>query len=546
MAEIILAASEGPSGFVKLVVLKRIWPELTSDAEFVAMFLDEAKLCARFNHPNVVQTFEIVHDVEDLTIVMEFLEGQPLHHVLNRLHAQGSELPLAVRGKLVADILAGLDHAHDLRDWDGRHLKVVHRDVSPQNVFVTYGGETKLMDFGIAKSLAASHHTRPGVLKGRLSYMAPEQIRGGEVDHRADLFSVGVVLWELLAGRRLWRGKTEGEIARFLTGGEPIGAPVVPWKLPEGMEEICRRALALDPRDRYHSAAAFHDDLLRCLPGLGETLSRHLGKVVSGTFAVERRRLAGLIEERLRGLSEGRRFSELHEVPPEARVVAEAEAQETDFAAAPARWSTDSAIATEQEPSRPPPPPPPPRRRPRDGRWVQTLVLSAVVVATGGVLAARQNVGRQNPGQRPQAATGARSVAEVAAPVRATVEESPSPSGPSAHLMPTLARTAEPAPVEVDRRDAREPDGRASALRPLDRRKRERRAARDLLANRPAASSVPSFLPASRAPGLDRDVGFFEEEIGRPRQGTEKRRAVDTSDPWSGRAESGRMGAARR
>jgi serine/threonine-protein kinase len=212
MAEVFLAVMTSAGGVSKLAVLKQIWPELAGDPHFLAMFLDEARLSVRMSHPNLVQTYEVIDDGTRLAIAMEYLDGQPLARVMNRLRgAQALDLPLRLR--IVARVLAALDYAHELHDYDGTPLAVVHRDVSPHNVFITYEGGVKLVDFGVAKNLASAHQTRPGTLKGKFSYMAPEQFLGRPSDRRADIFSVGVMLWEMLAERRFWNGASDNEIA---------------------------------------------------------------------------------------------------------------------------------------------------------------------------------------------------------------------------------------------------------------------------------------------------------------------------------------------
>lgn len=299
MAEIHLAVAHGPGGFAKLAVLKRIWPELASDPELVQMFLDEARLSARLLHPNIVQTFEAGHDGERYFIAMEYLDGQPLSHVLNRLRGERA-LPFGLRLQVLAQVLAGLHYAHELRDYDGRALGVVHRDISPHNVFVTYAGTVKLVDFGIAKTLAASHQTRPGVLKGRLAYMAPEALRVGTVDRRADIFSVGVMLWEAIAGRRLWKDMTEIAIARALMGGEPIAPPPRTAEIPDEAYRVCARALAVKPEERYQTAAELQADLERLASQSVESNVRELGRVVAHEFQPERERLDSLVDKVLR------------------------------------------------------------------------------------------------------------------------------------------------------------------------------------------------------------------------------------------------------
>src|SRR5262245_17105669 len=205
MADVLLAMMQGAAGFRKLVVLKRLRPNLADDAELLAMFSDEARLAARLNHPNVVQTYEVGYDAGRHFIAMEWLDGQPLHRLLKAAWAYDA-LPLDVHLFILCEALRGLHYAHELQDFDGTRLEVVHRDVSPQNVFLTYEGQVKLVDFGVAKAHARSTDTQVGVVKGKVAYMAPEQALGCPVDRRADVFSVGVMLWEAVARRRLWRG----------------------------------------------------------------------------------------------------------------------------------------------------------------------------------------------------------------------------------------------------------------------------------------------------------------------------------------------------
>ena len=301
MAEVSLVSMQSASGVTKLAALKRIWPELACDPDFVAMFLDEAKLAVRLNHPNVVQTYEVFCQGDQLTRAMEYLEGQPLTRVLTRVYR---ELGLEQRLRIVCDILAGLDHAHNLCDYDGTPLGIVHRDIGPQNVFVTYTGHVKVMDFGVAKRLEDRIHSRPGRVKGRLTYMAPEQLRGEPVDQRADLYAVGVILWEVLAGRRRWQGQTEAEIARALREGvEPPGLPAEAG-LPASFNAVCRRVLAPHPEDRFATAAEMHLEVARLVPAVVESHHRSLSRIVSLAFASERAEQQALIDGHLRTLAD--------------------------------------------------------------------------------------------------------------------------------------------------------------------------------------------------------------------------------------------------
>jgi len=305
MAEVLLAMMDSGAGARRLAVLKRIGPELATDPDFVAMFLDEARLSLRLSHANVVQTYEILVGDNELAIAMEYLDGQPLTRVLNRMLRGPGELGLPLRLRILTRVLAGLEYAHTLTDLDGTPLGVVHRDVSPQNVFVTYDGQVKLVDFGVAKTIAASHQTRPGAIKGKLAYMAPEQLQSDAVDRRADLFSVGVMLWEVLAQRRMWHRMTEVEIVGHLASGRPMPAlPVLPADVPTDLDAICMRALETDPERRYQTAAEMEMDLERVLVGAADSHARNLGTVVSLAFEAERAERQAIIERCLRRRAE--------------------------------------------------------------------------------------------------------------------------------------------------------------------------------------------------------------------------------------------------
>ena len=266
MADVYLAVVQGPAGFNKLVVIKKTRPELAQDPEFLAMFLDEARLAARLNHPNVVQTTEVGQDGERYFIAMEYLDGQPLNRIRARAPAAFSTL---MQARVLADVLAGLHHAHELCDFDGTPLGVVHRDATPQNVFVTYDGLIKVVDFGIAKAIDSSSETRTGTVKGKVTYMAPEQAKGERVDRRADVFAVGVMLWEGIAGRRMWKGVPELTVVHDLINEAiPSIREAVP-EVPEALAKVCERALAVRREDRFASAQEMHDVLEEYLDSAG-------------------------------------------------------------------------------------------------------------------------------------------------------------------------------------------------------------------------------------------------------------------------------------
>lgn len=252
MAKVYLAESLA-SGIRKLVVLKVLNPELSANADMRALFRREAELAAQMNHPNVVQVMEVVEYRESPFIVMEYLDGAPLSTIIR--HA-GKHLSLALYLQIFGQVLRGLHHFHELRDLDGTPLNGVHRDVSPQNIMVLHDGPVKVLDFGIAKISASDvQATRSGIIKGRIQYMPPEQILGSSsIDRRADLFAVGVMLWEAVAGRRMWEGKTDVELFRALaTGALPNLRDFAPTA-PYAIVDIVTRATAIEPENRFANA----------------------------------------------------------------------------------------------------------------------------------------------------------------------------------------------------------------------------------------------------------------------------------------------------
>jgi eukaryotic-like serine/threonine-protein kinase len=293
MADVFLAMRRGFGGFAKLVVVKRLRP--SADHDVAAMFVDEARLAGRLNHPNVVQTFHC----ENGELEMEYLDGQTLHRILRRAKKAGRALDAGFAMLVIRDILAGLHYAHELEDFDGSPLHIVHRDVSPQNVFVTYDGEVKLIDFGIAKTADQSQVTQVGIVKGKTRFMAPEQARGWFIDRRVDIFATGILMWELLTGERYWGKGSETDVLRRLTSGDlpPAPASVNPEIDPE-LSRICARALAFEASDRYADAAAFLADLEPAMPSQGNAAQRG-GELVAELFAEDQRTLRAVIEKAL-------------------------------------------------------------------------------------------------------------------------------------------------------------------------------------------------------------------------------------------------------
>lgn len=290
--------------FRKLVVIKLLNGECAAIPEAREMFLEEAELAARLNHPNVVSTFEVGDDELGQFIAMEYLEGQSYSALMRKVGR--SQLALEHHLKVLIDVLAGLQYAHEFVDYDGTHLGIVHRDVTPQNVFVTYDGQVKLVDFGVAKAACQNHETRAGVIKGKLAYLAPEQATGAPLDRRADLFAVGVMLWEALAGRRLASGSIDVAIIHNRVNGlEPRIREVAP-EVPPALAEICDRAMALHPEDRFATARELGDALQAALESLPDrSRLTPIGGVVCDAFAAERSEIRTTVEQHTRASDGG-------------------------------------------------------------------------------------------------------------------------------------------------------------------------------------------------------------------------------------------------
>lgn len=299
MAEVHLANAAAPNTAPNLVVVKRMHQQHADDPATIRMFLDEARLALCLSHPNIVRADRLGMFDGRHGIVMEFLEGQPFHHVLKRAYETEATLSLEIIVQIAIAALDGLHYAHELKDVVGSALGIVHRDVSPQNLFVSYDGAVKLLDFGIAKNAMQDGRTRTGLLKGKLSYMAPEQARGEELDRRADLWSLGVVLWEAVTGSRLFKGVNEAATLN-LTLSEDVSSPSIRRPdLPPDLEAILMRALKRDPADRYATAAAMRDDLETWLSGRELSPSASVTQLMQRLFGKEireqRQQIQGLL-----------------------------------------------------------------------------------------------------------------------------------------------------------------------------------------------------------------------------------------------------------
>ena len=266
MAELFLARRVGPEGFARSVVVKRILPHLAKSDEFVRMFLDEARIAAGIRHPNVVSVEELGRDGDSLFMVMEYLSGESLHALIAELARRNRHLDPALAAHVVAEACAGLHAAHEMTDDSGRPLEVVHRDVSPQNLFITYDGSVKVLDFGIAKAADRLTRTETGYFKGKFAYMAPEQIKEQPVDRRADVFALGVVLFEALTGRRLFRTKNPAATLRAVLESSIVRPSAIRPNIPSALDEACLKALSRPIDQRHATAAELRRDLLRAVP----------------------------------------------------------------------------------------------------------------------------------------------------------------------------------------------------------------------------------------------------------------------------------------
>ncbi|MCR9163989.1 MAG: serine/threonine protein kinase [Nannocystaceae bacterium] len=261
MASVYLGRAIGTAGFERLVAVKVIHPHLVNEAEFVEMFLDEARIAAKIHHPNVCETIDLGDDDGVFFMVMEYVEGETLSSLVRQLRKRDQKLPIAVALQIAADACRGLEAAHSLKDHDGTALDLVHRDVSPHNLLVTMDGRVKVVDFGIMKAAGKRSNTLTGQLRGKLTYMSPEQARGEPVDRRSDIYAMGVILWELLAGARFYRGETDSEILAQVGLGRRQDISEFRDDIPESVTKVLDSALAQSRHDRYESA----DEMLKGL-----------------------------------------------------------------------------------------------------------------------------------------------------------------------------------------------------------------------------------------------------------------------------------------
>ena len=296
MAEVFKAKSYGVEGFEKILAIKRILPTMGEDRDFIKMFIDEAKIAGQLAHANICQIFELGRIDGSHFIAMEYIWGKDLLQIQNRLRKLKQPMPVPMACFALSKVLEGLDYAHRKRDPLGRPLEIVHRDCSPQNVLVSYEGEVKVIDFGIAKATSRNSRTMAGVLKGKFGYMSPEQVRGLPLDRRSDLFALGTMLYECLTGERLFQGETDFSTLEKVRNVDIQPPRAINPAIPEAVEKVILKALAKDVDDRYQWCSEMLADLQQYLMAqevvfTAKSLSTWLKEVFAAEIERERQQL---------------------------------------------------------------------------------------------------------------------------------------------------------------------------------------------------------------------------------------------------------------
>ena len=294
MATVHFGRLQGAAGFARSVAIKRLHPQYAKDPDFVGMFLDEARLAARIAHPNVVPTLDVVAQGDELLLVMEYVRGSSLSRLLRTLTQRGERMPPRIAAAIIAGVLRGLHAAHEAKSEIGEKLEIVHRDVSPQNVLVGTDGIARVLDFGVAKAAGRVQTTREGQLKGKLAYMAPEQITTGSVTRKTDVYAAAVVLWEMLTGRRLFRADNEAKLLALVLDSDVVAPSKVVDGLPAGFDPVVMHGLDRDPGRRFDSARQMAMEVESVV---GIAPPTEVGEWVEEVAADELRERANRIEE---------------------------------------------------------------------------------------------------------------------------------------------------------------------------------------------------------------------------------------------------------
>jgi serine/threonine-protein kinase len=294
MATVHFGRLQGAAGFARSVAIKRLHPQYAKDPDFVAMFLDEARLAARISHPNVVPTLDVVSQADELFLVMEYVRGAPLSRLVRALKQRGDRMPPRIASAIISGVLHGLHAAHEAKSETGERLDIVHRDVSPQNILVGTDGIARVLDFGVAKAAGRMQATREGQLKGKIAYMAPEQITTGIVSRKTDIYAASVVLWEVLTGRRLFSAENEAKVMSVVLDGDVDPPSKLLPMLPVGFDRVVLRGLDRDPARRFATAREMAAEVESVV---GIAPPTEIGEWVESVAAEELRERARRIEE---------------------------------------------------------------------------------------------------------------------------------------------------------------------------------------------------------------------------------------------------------
>ncbi|MCP3098627.1 protein kinase [Myxococcus sp. K15C18031901] len=297
MAEVFIAKAFGVEGFERILAIKKILPTMAEDEEFITMFIDEARISVQLNHANIVHIHELGKHDDTYFIAMEYVAGRDVRTILERYRRRKEIMPTAQAVFVASKLCDGLDYAHRKKDARGQDLHIIHRDVSPQNVLISYEGEVKVIDFGIAKAANRSQKTQAGILKGKFGYMSPEQVRGMPIDRRSDIFAVGVLLYEMLTGEKLFVGESDfSTLEKVRNADVPLPREFNP-NIPPGLEKVVLKALAREPEERYQWGSDLAEDLMRfLLAGDAIYSSKHLSSYMKEAFAEDMLREAEKME----------------------------------------------------------------------------------------------------------------------------------------------------------------------------------------------------------------------------------------------------------
>jgi serine/threonine protein kinase len=364
-------------GFERLVAVKRILPSIAEDQEFITMFKDEAKISAQLTHANIAQIFELGKVGDAHYIAMEFIHGKDLRAIFDRARKRGETVPVPMACYVMMKVCEGLDYAHNKKDAAGRDLNLVHRDVSPQNILISYDGDVKIIDFGVAKAAGKAGKTQAGILKGKFGYMSPEQVRGLPLDRRSDIFSVGIVLYELLTGERLFYGESDFSTLEKVRNVEIMPPSTYNRRIPEELEQIVLKALAKDVDDRYQTAMDLHDDLQSFTYTSGNFFARKdLSAYMRKAFADEIAKESAREEEYRRMEQSGQlrsggsgldQFADLEPIDSAHPSGHQPPARAAKVSALPTTASSHQKKTLLGMPAAVPPPPPPPPRHSMPG-----------------------------------------------------------------------------------------------------------------------------------------------------------------------------------